>query len=313
MSKKQHQWLFKQQGSNSATGPVTEAQFVALVKKGTIRGSTLVMSPSRTENKWVAAKQIPAVAKLIKPQPPKRPAPRASKAPRVENVVGAASASPANPYNAPVTASVVPEPRSQVKAAQEIYKKFQPLKSTAVVWLLRVTILVMAIHCILFWCLIKVGRSNSAINIAQMGTFVIQLVLVLATAIFFLRWKYRAYKNLQAACDTPMKTSAGWSIGCYFVPLINLYRPATAMHEIQSRSKANIGYSVYGWWFLWILSGLLARATMNTRGAIDYRVYTISIVGLCLAIIAGFLMLKIIRTVTEKQRRYLLSLEKSSI
>lgn len=305
LSKQQHQWSYKQRELDRAIGPVSEAQLVALVKNGTIGTNTLVSSPTRTKNNWYAAGRIPAIAKIIKP-------PKAKDFAVVPNRPVTAGEAGANPYSATLIASVAVPP-GQTKAAKDIYDQFLPLNSTAVAWLLRATMLVMAIHGFLFWCFYHYGRrGSSSIATAQVGVFILQLVLVIATAIFFLRWKYRAYKNLQVACSTPLKTSAGWAVGVYFIPILNLFRPAMAMHEIQSRSKANIGYSAYGWWFLWILSGILARAAMNGPGSNNKAVFVVSIIAVCFSLIAGFLLLKIIRTVTEKQRRYRLSLRDSS-
>lgn len=300
MNKKQHRWSFKQSESESATGPLEEAKFVALVKNGTIQASTLVNSPTRTKNKWVAAKRIPALEKLFKPS-------------KVENVAAAPAKPKENPCVAPASDAVAPVSRIQTKAEKDIYEKFQPLKSTVLVWLLRATILVMAIDGFLFWCFFEYGRSNSpSLATAQIGVFIVQLILVIATAIFFLRWKYQAYKNLQVACSSKLKTTAGWSIGCYFIPLLNIFRPAMAMHEIQSRSKAKIGYTVLAWWILLAWGGILDRVASTAPGDDNRAGHFVTIVGFCLLIIAGFLLLKIIRTVTEKQRRYRVSLDPNS-
>ena len=155
---------------------MSEAQFIALVKNGTIRGNTLVGSPTRTGNKWVAAGRIPALAKFFKPPPTKQS--------NVEKEKGAAGAPVVNPVSAPATATVAPASRSQLNTAKKIYKQFQPLNSTVVVWLLRAAMLVMAIHAILHWCLYHYGRSPS-VSMAQVGIFILQLVLVIATTIFF--------------------------------------------------------------------------------------------------------------------------------
>ncbi|MFK7768180.1 MAG: DUF4328 domain-containing protein [Mariniblastus sp.] len=320
MSKRQHEWTYKQQGSESEMGPVAEAQFVALVKNGTIVGSTLVRSSTRTKNKWIAVNRIPAVTKFIKQsdprqtsQSPKALAPNAqpptNKLSKAKDL--ATAAEPVlNPYAAPLTDSAAIKSLGPPIAAETIYKRFKPLNSTAVTWLLRATMLAMAINAFCFLCFILWGRSKApSIATAQTAAFVIQLILWIATGIFFLIWKHQAYANLKAACVNPLKTSAGWCVAVYFIPFVHLYRPVTAMYEIQSRSKAGIGSSVIGWWLLLILVSILSRVASTAPGDDNKAGQVLTIVAICLGIIAGYLLLKIIRTITEKQRRYWLFLE----
>jgi len=336
LSKPKHVWSYKQRGSETELGPVSEAQFVALVKNGTISGSTLVRSPTRTKNNWVAAKRISAVAKLIKPptaepptaepptaesalEPPKNNPPIVAAAPTVdeEPIVGTVieSGEPAaNPFSSPGPGVVADASHGPPIDAQKIREQFKPLSSTAVAWLLRITLFVMAINGLCLLCFIIWGYSRvPSIQTAQMAVFIIQLILVILTAIFFFMWKYRAYANLQATCVNKLKSSAGWCVGVYFIPILNLFSPAVAMHEIQSRSKAKIGASVIIWWILMMVSSIMERVAWAAPGAPENKAgHVLSIASICLTIIAGYLLLRIIRTVTEKQRRYWLWFEQNS-
>ncbi len=310
MGKRQHEWTYKQLDSEIEIGPLTEPQFVALVKNGTIVGSTLVRSSTRTENKWIAVKRIPAVAKFIG-QPDRSPTAQVQRnePPKVKEL--AAVGEPvSNPYAAPLTNSVNVKSVGPPISAETFYNRFMPLNSTIVTWLLRATMLAMAINALCFLCFILWGRSKvPSIVTAQTGVFYIQLSLGIAATIFFLIWKYQAYSNLKAACVNPLKTSAGWCVAVYFIPFVNLYRPATAMHEIQTRSKARIGSSVVSWWLLLFLVAILGRVASNAPGGDNKAGHVLTIVAICLTIIAGYLLLKIIRTITEKQRQYRLYLE----
>lgn len=316
MSTRQHEWAYKQQDSDTETGPVTETQMVALVKNGTITGSTLVRSSTRTKDKWIAVKRIPAVAKFIK-QPKDRPTsdPLNSQAPKngpsISKDLAATSKPVENPYAAPITDEVASRSTGSSVAAATMLEGFKPLNSTMVTWLLRATMLAMSINglCLLFFILYGHSKVRT-IAAVQTGVFYLQLALFIATTIFFLRWKHQAYSNLQAACVEKLKTSAGWCVAVYFIPLVQLYRPASAMHEIQSRSKAGVGASVIGWWLLVFLGAICIRVAQTAPGGSENNAgNAVSLIGLCLAIAAGYLLLRIIRTVTEKQRRYGLYLE----
>ena len=65
----QHQWYYKQ-AEGPEVGPITESQFVKLIKKGDITRTTRVYSETRTKGKWYTASKVPSVAKLLSPAPP---------------------------------------------------------------------------------------------------------------------------------------------------------------------------------------------------------------------------------------------------
>ncbi|MCH8121324.1 MAG: DUF4328 domain-containing protein [Planctomycetes bacterium] len=85
----------------------------------------------------------------------------------------------------------------------------------------------------------------------------IQVVLAIILGITFLRWIYRTNKNLRTLSGEQMTFTPGWSVGWYFVPIANLFKPYQAMKEIWHISHKNESttYSLVGWWWcLWIVS-----------------------------------------------------------
>lgn len=283
-----HQWSYKQSDIEHTTGPISEPELVQRLKDGSINHGSLVMSPTRTKGKWVLASKIPALAKFLKPKQPEE----------IAIVVKDSKSRSGKPPH----------------SVDHILGSFQPLepRSKPTIWLLRTTMTIMAINCGTIWLLCQDGYREHRVllEIVNVAVFAIQSIFLIATAVFFLRWKYRAYKNLQIACEKPLNTTAGWSCGVYFIPLLNVFRPATAMHEIQSRSKANIGITVYAWWILWVIGGIIANATLRSfTGRLDDRFFNVSLLNFIVILIAGFLMLKIIKTITEKQSRYLAALQ----
>jgi hypothetical protein len=66
MSNVNHQWFYMNKTilSEDQEGPITEKQFAELIKKGTIKPNTKVFSATRTKNRWLFAKQLPAFEKL---------------------------------------------------------------------------------------------------------------------------------------------------------------------------------------------------------------------------------------------------------
>lgn len=90
------------------------------------------------------------------------------------------------------------------------------------------------------------------------------LVVYIITGITFLRWIYRANLNCHGFGASGMKFSPGWSIGYYFIPVLNLFRPYQAMKEIWKVSSNPEDWQNFPnsplirlWWMLWIISGYL--------------------------------------------------------
>jgi predicted Zn finger-like uncharacterized protein len=89
-----------------------------------------------------------------------------------------------------------------------------------------------------------------------------QLVLFCILGITFLRWIYRANKNLREMSGQTMYFTPGWAVGWYFVPIANLFKPFQAMKEIWevSHKRQDNGAALLGvWWALWLISNLLGE------------------------------------------------------
>ena len=103
--------------------------------------------------------------------------------------------------------------------------------------------------------------------------------LLLVTSVVFLRWVYRAYKNTQGFGAEGLRFSPGWAVGYYFVPPLNLFRPAQVMSEIwrvsqdpQNWMQRRGSRLVATWWALFllclvatILSGLALDGSTNDQ------------------------------------------------
>ena len=202
--------------------------------------------------------------------------------------------------------------RNAKRRIADICSGVQTLESRAVaaIWLLRFTLLVTAIHCFIFWMMYEQGQRVRTLKFVQLGVFSTQLIFTLVTAVFFLRWKYQASANLQLACEEPLEYSPGWCCGVYFIPIWNFFKPYNAMQEIQSRSKAGVGVVTFVWWGLWIVSIVMLNAILKNGGNGKFdRICFISILAICVSMIAGFFVLKVIKAVTKKQNQYRLAIQ----
>jgi hypothetical protein len=64
----------------------------------------------------------------------------------------------------------------------------------------------------------------------------LQSGLGIVTGITFLKWIYRAYKNIQGFGAEGLRFSPGWAVGYYFIPILSLIRPVQVMSEIWRAS-----------------------------------------------------------------------------
>jgi Domain of unknown function (DUF4328) len=90
----------------------------------------------------------------------------------------------------------------------------------------------------------------------------VQFIITIVTMITFFRWIYRSNKNLQALSGVSMSFTPGWSVGWYFVPFSNFYKPYQVMKEIWqvSHKSEDTDHSIIGrWWALWLISNFLGR------------------------------------------------------
>jgi len=102
-------------------------------------------------------------------------------------------------------------------------------------------------------------RATRFLAVSQLGVF-------LVTGVLILRWIYRARECLDALSAVGMRFSPGWSIGWYFVPFANLWKPFRAMAEIWKASQTPQAWKdqptpglLRWWWGLWLLVSLLGQ------------------------------------------------------
>jgi F0F1-type ATP synthase assembly protein I len=101
---------------------------------------------------------------------------------------------------------------------------------------------------------------------AVMG--VIQIGLVVVTAIVFIRWFRRAYENVEAL-GGERRFGAGWAIGAWFVPILNLWRPKQIANDLwrtsdpdhpnENRADAPVSSVLSLWWILFLVSNWISQ------------------------------------------------------
>ncbi|AYN04196.1 DUF4328 domain-containing protein [Flavobacterium sp. 140616W15] len=69
----------------------------------------------------------------------------------------------------------------------------------------------------------------------QQIILIIYLIFFIISGVTFIQWFRRAYYNLHLKVDN-LSHSEGWAAGCWFVPIISLYRPLQIMKELYNDS-----------------------------------------------------------------------------
>lgn len=151
------------------------------------------------------------------------------------------------------------------------------------------------------------GAANDA---RQQIIALISLLAFFVTGIVFLTWINRANKNCHGFASG-MEFTSGWSIGWFFIPFANLFKPFQAMSEIWRVSYDPVNWKSLNppallrwWWGLWLFWGFLGQAilrmTMNTETIEALQASTgVSIFSLCveisLCIVAAVMVGKIFK------------------
>ncbi|WP_304197257.1 DUF4328 domain-containing protein [Flavobacterium alvei] len=99
---------------------------------------------------------------------------------------------------------------------------------------------------------------------------IIQLIVFVLSAITFIQWFRRAYFNLHLRVNH-LSNSEGWAAGCWFMPIVNLFRPYQIMKELfqethlflkrnNAHTKEHLSIASLGlWWTFWIIDRFVGQ------------------------------------------------------
>jgi hypothetical protein len=166
----------------------------------------------------------------------------------------------------------------------------------------------------------KVLRGIGWSGIACMIVFGVWIVRSGKNAWLFAEVSYARTRPDFQVQQSSLQDTPGWAVGMYFIPIVNLWRPFTAMRDIVRASTMRDGPPAFllpTWWTLWILSNIADRFTrvLNNVGlewspgvqAVAWG--SISAIEIALHIIA----IALVRTVTALQTDTAAALAKSTV
>ena len=133
-------------------------------------------------------------------------------------------------------------------------------------------------------------------------TAVLQLVLLIATAILFLRWFKRAYENVEAL-GGERRFSPGWAVGSWFVPFLNLWRPKQITNDIWhagSAGRESVPAVVNVWWTVWIISNFVDNIAFRSSFGSSTTGALFAAISDAVDAIAAVLAIVVVRRLTER-------------
>jgi len=123
-----------------------------------------------------------------------------------------------------------------------------------------------------------ISEADAAANDSrQQWIAILQTVLLVGTAIVFLVWVHRSYRNLTALGARELKFTPGRAVAGFLIPFVNVVRPPQVMREIWHASDPSglerdlsadgpalrhelaMPPLVIAWWTLFVLDGLVGN------------------------------------------------------
>jgi hypothetical protein len=162
-------------------------------------------------------------------------------------------------------------------------------------------------------------EAASANDTREMIIGIIYGIAFLISGITFIQWFRRAYYNLHLKVDN-LKFGEGWAAGCWFTPIISIYRPYQIMKELYEKTKEllihngdelneNFSTTFIGiWWGLWIINHYLGqfifRSSLKAEDINQLSTTTaMSMIESTIGILLGFITIKIIKDYSSMEEK----------
>jgi Domain of unknown function (DUF4328) len=105
------------------------------------------------------------------------------------------------------------------------------------------------------------------------GYYAAYMLVFIGSIIAVSMWIHRAHANLFAARLDRLEYTPGWSVGWFFVPIMNLFKPFHAMRELYNRSHGqDDGFDAPSpsdltiWWGCYIVGSILGNLSFRLDG-----------------------------------------------
>lgn len=154
-------------------------------------------------------------------------------------------------------------------------------------------------------------EAADANDIREQIIGIIYLIAFIISAITFIKWFRRAYYNLHIKVNK-LTFNEGWAAGCWFIPIVSLYRPYQIMRELFNETKVlfekndikllkPFSINLLGlWWTLWIINNFVSQFAYRyslKAETIDELINTTkaNMIGNLIGVMLALITIKVIR------------------
>lgn len=155
------------------------------------------------------------------------------------------------------------------------------------------------------------NEGTTQLDNIVMWTGASHALLILTTIVTFAIWINRSCKNAWLLDPPRMSTTPRWAVGYYFIPILNLWKPFSAMKEIRSASHGNDNAmkNILGlWWTFWLISNFVANLSTRNFTETDtpdeyIRACKLTLVTVPIDVILNYLAFALVVSITAAQNR----------
>ncbi|MFI7678664.1 DUF4328 domain-containing protein [Actinophytocola sp. NPDC049390] len=151
-----------------------------------------------------------------------------------------------------------------------------------------------------------------------MGAVWLMVLALLATAAVFLTWLWRTRLNAERLCRAEHRLPRGWTVGAWFVPVVNLWFPMRIVTDVWRTSRPGVPADTYrvdglaqsplvhAWWYTLLANvAVLVVLRVETRSVVTVDVLRAAAlygtVSTVLLVVAAVLLSQVIRQITRWQ------------
>jgi hypothetical protein len=130
------------------------------------------------------------------------------------------------------------------------------------------------------------------------------LAAFLVTSIVFLVFFHRAYSNLTVLGPSERRYGTGWSVGSWFIPILNIFRPKQIANDIWRGSDGSpVPVIFHWWWAFWLLGGFAEFGYDKQAGTIAEAktVVIVQAIGEVMVVAAALTGAAVVRLITRRQ------------
>lgn len=110
-------------------------------------------------------------------------------------------------------------------------------------------------------------EALNAYDAVSIPLSIVALIVLLAAAVFWVVWQYRAAASLPAGS---LRRSPGWHVGSWFIPIVSLFFPFQNVSDLARASQARLTPGIRGaWWALWISANFVSAGASRLMTSAD--------------------------------------------